>query len=113
MADQSSSALSMAMQSLFRSIVLGITAALAGRGFLTQDMAEIYAASVPPILMAAWGVWNAYRTERDALARETVAVQTGVKAERTGLINAALPAENIGPDHAQALIQAVKEDKDR
>lgn len=108
--DPNSSAMSTALQSLVRSIVIGVTAALVGRGLLTQDMAEIYAASVPPIIMAAWGVWSAYRTEHRTIKRTTEAVQAGVQAERDGRLGT-LPSENISQDHAQAIIQAVKEEK--
>lgn len=102
------SALTTAIQSLGRSVVIGTTSALVGRGILTQDMAEIYIAAIPPILMAAWGVWSAYRAEEKTQVREHIAVQAGVLAERTNLVRG-VAAESIGPEHAQEIIKTAKD----
>lgn len=101
---------SAAIWSAVRTLLGALGGYLVGRGLIDQQTMQDVLGAVMVLAPLIWGVINKFRSESKMQVRENIAVQAGVQAERDGRIGA-MPAENIGPDHAQAIIQAVKEEK--
>ncbi len=100
-------ALKQAALSLLRTTLAVAGGIAVGRGWITTEQSVEVGGALLVLVPAAWGFWNAYRSERATQAREHVAVQAGVVEARIDLRG--VPAEAISSDKAQDIIAKLQE----
>lgn len=69
-----------ALMSAIRSTLVAVGAALSAKGLLDSATMQTIVGAVMVIIPALWGVWDKFRAESAAKAREVAAVNAGIAA---------------------------------
>lgn len=96
-----------AMLSVIRSMLIAVGSALTSYGYVDDAAVQITIGAVMTTIPIVWGLVDKYREERDAKAREVVAVNAGINVANSTVG----PAPNVSPEKAQVIISTDSERK--
>jgi hypothetical protein len=86
--------------SALRTILAYVAGYFTARGMLPTDQANELVGALMVLMPLGWGAWQKVSAEREAKARETVAVRAGVAAPMP-----TAAAMSVTPKQAQSIIQ--------